>query len=143
MRRSPDDVHGGDADDWDGPLSKERKVMAVEPSPEDAIAPPRAGSPPSWLQARALWAGLSIITMWLAVLFVGVFGGDFVHSSSTGFTKFSVVVFVLPFVLPATIVVGRRGFTSVPDEPRSTPDEKTRAHEEATSEPSALRAKPA
>ena len=66
----------------------------------------------SWLHARALWAGLSIITMWLAVLFVGVFGSDFVASSSTSFTKFPVVVFLLPVVLPATIVVGRRGFGS-------------------------------
>jgi len=73
--------------------------------------------------------------MWLAVLFVGVFGGDFVHSSSNGFTKFSVVVFLLPFVLPATIVVARRGFTSVPDEPHGAPDEETRAREEATTEP--------
>jgi len=90
-----------------------------------------------------LWAGLSIITMWLAVLFVGVFGGDFIHSSSTGFTKFPVVVVLLPFVLPATISVGRRGFTSAPDERHGAPDQETQAREEATTEPSALRAKPA
>jgi hypothetical protein len=65
---------------------------------------------PSWFQAKALWAGLSIITMWLAVLFVGVFGGNFVSTSSSGSTTFPVVVFLLPFVLPATISVGRRGF---------------------------------
>jgi len=117
--------------------------MAREPSSGDATGPPRGGSSPSWIRDRALWAGLSIITMWLAVLFVGVFGGDFVHSDSTGFTRFSVVVFMLPFVLPATIVVGRRGFTSIPDEARNAPDEETRADEEATTEPSTLRAKPA
>jgi hypothetical protein len=80
--------------------------MATEIRPEHPGA-----RPPSWLHARALWAGLSIVTMWLAVLFVGVFGGDFVSSSTTnGFTRFPVVVLVLPFVLAATIVVARRGF---------------------------------
>jgi hypothetical protein len=79
------------------------------------------------------------MTMWVAVLFVGIFGGDFVSSSSNGFTKIPVVVFLLPFVLPATIVVGRRGFASAPDER----DKEAQAHQEATPEPSALRARPA
>lgn len=117
--------------------------MAIEPSSVDAAAPSREAAPTAWIHARALWAGLSIITMWLAVLFVGVFGGDFVHSSPTGFTKFSVVVFLLPFVLPATIVIGRRGFRNAPDEPRDVPDEESRPREEATTEPSTLRARPA
>ena len=89
-----------------------------------------------------MWAGLSIMTMWLAVMFVGIFGGDFVSSSSNGFTKFPVVVFLLPFVLPATIVVGRRGFARVSDEQRRPPHEETQAGDEATAVPSALRAKP-
>jgi hypothetical protein len=88
-------------------------------------------------------ADLSIITMWLAVLFVGIFGGDFVRSSSSGFTNIPVVIFSLPFVLPATIVVGRRGFASAADEPHGAPDEETQARQEATTEPSALRARPA
>jgi hypothetical protein len=117
--------------------------MALEPSSVDPNAPLRDAPPPSWLHARALWAGLSIITMWLAVLFVGVFGGDFVSSSANGFTKIPVVVFLLPFVLPATIVVGRRGFMSASDERRGAPEEAPRAREEPTAEPSALRAKPA
>jgi hypothetical protein len=91
-----------------------------------------------------LWAGLSIITMWLTVLFVGVFGGDFVsNSGANGFTKIPVVVFLLPFVLPATIVVGRRGFMSASDERRGASEEAPTAREEPTAEPSALRAKPA
>jgi hypothetical protein len=90
--------------------------MAAEQSSDNLNAQLRHASTPSWIHARALWAGLSIITMWLAVLFVGVFGGDVINSSTTnGFTKIPVVVFLLPFVLPATIVVGRRGFTSTPD----------------------------
>jgi hypothetical protein len=89
-----------------------------------------------------MWAGLSIMTMWLAVLFVGIFGSDFVSSSSNGFTKFPVVVFLLPFVLPATIVVGRRGFASASDEQHGPPHKETQAEDEATAAPSTLRAKP-
>ena len=116
----------------------------MQPSSAHTTAQPRHASSASWLHARALWAGLSIITMWLAVLFVGVFGGDFVSSSTTnGFTKFPVVVFLLPFVLPATVVVARRGFTSATDERHGAADEETQAREEATMEPPALRARPA
>jgi hypothetical protein len=78
-----------------------------------------------------------------AVLFVGVFGGDFVHTSSSGLTKFPVVVFLLPFVLPATIVVGRRGFASAPDERHGAAAEETEARQEAKTEASALRARSA
>jgi hypothetical protein len=110
---------------------------AAQPSRQE-----RNPSAPSWLHARALWAGLSIITMWLAVLFVGIFGSDFVSSSGNGFTKFPVVVFLLPFVLPATIVVGRRGFASAPDEPHGSHHKESQAGDEASAVPSALRAKP-
>jgi hypothetical protein len=79
--------------------------------------------------------GSFIIIMWLAVLFVGVFGGDFVSSSSAnGFTKIPVVVFLLPFALPATIVVARRGFTSGPEERQTAPDETTQTREQAASQ---------
>jgi hypothetical protein len=117
--------------------------MAVEPSYEHPTAEPHDTSSRSWLHARALWAGLSIIVMWLAVLFVGLFGGDFVASSSASFTKIPIVVFLLPFVLPATISVARRGFTSGPDERRSVPEEKAHAPVQATTQPSTFRAKPA
>src|SRR5436305_1991241 len=101
--------------------------MAIEPSSEHPAVERRHASP-SWLHSRALWAGLSIIVMWLAVLFVGIFGGDFVSSSSAnGFTKIPVVVFLLPFVLPATIAVGRRGFTSEPEARQPAPDDHTQA----------------
>jgi hypothetical protein len=90
-----------------------------------------------------LWAGLSIITMWLAVLFVGIFGGDFVSSSASSFTKFPVVVFLLPFVLPATIVVGRRGFARPPGEQDDPHGHETQTREGSTSPPSTWRASPA
>jgi hypothetical protein len=112
-------------------------------SATDHTARPDASSR-AWLHARELWAGLSIITMWLAVLFVGLFGGDIVTSSGYGGSSSSVpvVVTLLPFVLPATIVAARRGFTSTSYK-RAVADEDTRAHEEAAAGPSALRAKPA
>ena len=94
----------------------------------------------SWLHSRAFWAGVSIITMWLAVLFVGVFGGDFISTRTDRFTKIPVVVFLIPFVLPATIAVARRGFTSAPDERRDS-SEETPAHEQPKAEATALRAK--
>jgi hypothetical protein len=50
-----------------------------------------------------------------------------------------VVVALLPFVLPATIVAARRGFTAAPDDRHAATDDDTRAREE----PTALRAKPA
>ena len=113
------------------------EFSAMQPAPQE-----RTRSTPSWLHVRALWAGLSVITMWLAVLFVGIFGSDFVASSSNGFTKIPVVVFLLPFVLPATIVVGRRGFASASDEQHGPPHKETQAEDEATAAPSTLRAKP-
>jgi hypothetical protein len=73
-------------------------------------------SPPAWIHSRELWAGLSIITMWLAVLFVGVFGGNIVSTSASGSATVPVVVVLLPFVLPATIVAAHRGFKERADE---------------------------
>jgi hypothetical protein len=91
--------------------------------------------------SRAFWAALSIIAMWLAVLFVGIFGGDFVSSSSGGgFTKIPVVVFLLPFVLPGTVVIGRRAFTSDSEDREPAPEEAPRTREAPTGEPSTLRA---
>ena len=37
-----------------------------------------------WLDARDLWATVAIVVIWLAVLFVGVFGPDFVATSNDG-----------------------------------------------------------
>jgi hypothetical protein len=83
----------------------------------------------AWVRAPALWAGLSIITMWLAVLFIGLFGGNILSSSAGGdSTSIPVVVVVLPFVLPATIVAARRGFTAgIVAEPQSVSHEQSQA----------------
>lgn len=76
----------------------------------------RQTSSPLWFHARPLWAGVAIMTMWLAVLFVGVFGENIVSSTPGGTsTSVPVVVALLPFVLPATIVVAHRGFRETPE----------------------------
>lgn len=113
--------------------------MASQSAAHNAADSRRASSS-AWLYAKELWAGVSIITMWIAVLFVGVFGGDFVSSSSTnGYTKIPVVIFLIPFVLAATIAVARRAFTSAPSERDGAPEAETRTRPEQTAEPSALR----
>ena len=110
--------------------------MVQDPAPSDHSVQPSA---PSWLHARALWAGLSIITMWLAVLFVGVFGGNILtHSADGGGSSWPVVVALLPFVLPATIVVARRGFTSDREARQSAANEKKQAREQSATQPTAL-----
>ena len=66
----------------------------------------------SWLESRPFWAGLAIITMWLAVLFVGIFGGDIINTTAGGTSSsVPVVVVVAGVALLGTLVVGRRAFT--------------------------------
>jgi hypothetical protein len=85
--------------------------------------PPRPSSS-AWFHAGALWAGVAITIMWLAVLFVGVFGSNIVTSTPGGTsTSVPVVVALLPFVLPATVVVARRGFRAVRENRQSELDD--------------------
>jgi hypothetical protein len=74
------------------------------------------GVPPakrtSWLDARDLWASLAIAVIWLAVLFVSLFGPDFVSTSAGGsFTKIPAGIAVAFFGLFATMSVAKYGFT--------------------------------
>ena len=64
----------------------------------------------SRLLVREFWAALSIIAMWLAVLFVGVFGGDMVFSSSSGTNTIPSAVLVALFAVFGTAAVAKRGF---------------------------------
>ena len=70
----------------------------------------------SRLLVREFWAALSIIAMWLAVLFVGVFGGDMVFSSSNGTSSIPSAVLVALFAVFGTISVAHRGFRRAGDE---------------------------
>jgi hypothetical protein len=62
------------------------------------------------LESTPLWAGLSIIVIWVAVLFVGVFGGDIVSSSGASGATIPTVVVVALFAFLATASVAKWGF---------------------------------
>lgn len=118
--------------------------MSSESESSLRSAPPRRASS-AWLYLKALWAGLSIVTMWLVVLFVGLFGGNIVNSTPGGSTSsVPVVVVVVPFVLAATIVVARRGFRETSQGEIAAPHgEEPAARETPAGEPPALRSKAA
>jgi len=64
----------------------------------------------SRLLVPEFWAALSIIAMWLAVLFDGIFGGDMTFGSPTGVTTIPSAVILAGFALIGTSVVAKRGF---------------------------------
>ena len=77
--------------------------------PHDQPAPVARKS--AWLEARDFYAALAIISIWLAVLFVGVFGPDFVSVSNTGSsTTIPSGIGVAFFALFATMSVAKWGF---------------------------------
>jgi len=98
----------------------------------------------AWLHARELWGGVAITSMWLAVLFVGVFGENIVKSTPGGeSSSWPVVVVVAVVALIGTIVVARRAFAASPagdDVDKAIKDERD-AREQLAAEVSDLRAK--
>ena len=61
--------------------------------------------------SREFWGGVTLVAVWLAVLFVGVFGGNVQTSSATGdSSSWPVVVVVAVAALLATVSVGRWAF---------------------------------
>ena len=66
-----------------------------------------------WLQARDLWATLAIVVIWLAVLFVGVFGPDFVSVTAGGdTTRIPSGIGVAFFAIFATMSVSKYGLSN-------------------------------
>jgi hypothetical protein len=56
------------------------------------------------------WAALSIVAMWLAVLFDGVFGSDMTFSHPPDLTTIPTVVLVALFAVIGTVAVAKRVF---------------------------------
>ncbi len=79
------------------------------PGPHAQLARPRR----TWLQSPPLWAGVSIVAIWIAVLFVGLFGDDI--AGSDGSSVPSVIVVAICAVI-ATAFVARWGFAQRRDE---------------------------
>jgi hypothetical protein len=77
---------------------------------------PAGARPQAWvslLLSGAFWGGVGLVTMWLAVLFVGVFGGNVVSGSPGGSSSsWPVVAVVAVAALLGTISVGRWAFGS-------------------------------
>jgi hypothetical protein len=60
---------------------------------------------------RNFWGGISLVAIWLAVLFVGVFGGNVeTHSAGGDSSSWPVVVIVAIVALLATVSIGRWAF---------------------------------
>jgi len=63
------------------------------------------------MEPKYLWAGISIVFMWVAVAIVGVFGGSYrVERGIHDATEFPIVVIVAALAVVATVFVARWGF---------------------------------
>jgi hypothetical protein len=67
----------------------------------------------SRLLVPGFWGAVSIVTMWLAVLFDAIFGGDMTFdNSSSQVTVMPSAVVVALFAAIATVAVAKRAFAS-------------------------------
>ena len=81
--------------------------------------PPESWSPESertpWASkvlVPEMWGAVAIAVMWLAVLFVGVYGPNIVINNSSGYSSVPSVLVVAFFALLGTVPVARRAFRS-------------------------------
>jgi len=81
-------------------------VMTHEPS-TDVVRPGIAAR----LLVPGFWGALSIVSMWLAVLFVGVFGGNMIFASNAGdVTTIPSAVVLALFAVIGTSSIAKRVF---------------------------------
>lgn len=81
-------------------------VMTQEPLTEETSRRDVA----SRLLVPEFWAALTIVTMWLAVLFVGIFGGNMVFANPPGVTTIPSAVAVAVFAAIGTSAMAKRVF---------------------------------
>jgi hypothetical protein len=78
---------------------------------ESSTAGPARDSIAGRLLVPAFWGAVSIVAIWLAVLFDGIFGGDMVFSNpASGPTTIPSAVAVALFALVGTAAVAKRAF---------------------------------
>ena len=81
-------------------------VMTHEPSTDKPARQGVAGR----LLVPGFWATVSIVAMWLAVLFDGIFGGDMTFSNPPNVTTIPSAVLVGLFAVIGTSSVAKRVF---------------------------------
>jgi len=82
-------------------------VMTQEPSTERPVRQDVAAR----LLVPGFWGALSIVTMWLAVLFVGIFGGNLTSVSAGGdVTNIPSSIFLAFFAVIGTASIAKRVF---------------------------------
>ena len=102
--------------------------MSVQPVSTDRPASARGWR--SWPLSETFWGGVTLVTIWLAVLFTGIFGGSIRTAGADGSaSSWPVVVVVAIAALLATVSVGRWAFR-----PRPLDEELRRAVEELTAQ---------
>jgi hypothetical protein len=84
--------------------------MMLTEHPVEVAAPQEQTSWASRVFVPEMWGAVAIGMIWLAVLFVGVYGPNMVFTSSNGYSNIPSVVLVALFAVPATIAVARRAF---------------------------------
>ena len=86
--------------------------MTTTMEDQSSVRSPREG----WVSrilVREMWATVAIVAMWVAVLFVGVYGGEATfHSVDSSFSTIPSVVFVALFAAFGTGSVAKRVFRS-------------------------------
>ena len=79
----------------------------------------RAAGRQSLWRMPELWGAISIASMWLAVLFVSIYGGDFTSwNAGSQSTTIPSAVFVAFFAFLATVSVAKRAFARGGDDTR-------------------------
>ena len=82
-------------------------VTTHEPSTDQPARPGIAAR----LLVTGFWGALSIVSMWLAVLFVGIFGGNLTSASAGGdVTSIPSAVILALFAVIGTSMVAKRAF---------------------------------